>query len=82
MTPEEEDIWKNFQFPKIVGKLDEEKYANKKRETLLNGILDDKEINYDELEELKNDKEFRTGLPEPKTIAQDLISVKPGEWKM
>lgn len=30
MTPEEEDIWKNFQFPKIVGKLDEEKYANKK----------------------------------------------------
>jgi hypothetical protein len=72
-----EDIWDSIQFPKIVGKLNEEKYANKKRDSLISDILDDKPIDYDELEEMKNDKEFRTGLPEPKTIAQDLISVTP-----
>lgn len=66
--------WKYIKFPiiKILGKLDEEKYTNKKRETILKDVLNDKEIDYKNLEEMK--KDF---IISPKTIGEDLISVTP-----
>ena len=75
MTPKEEDIWKNFQFPKITGRLNEEKYANKRRESILDDIINDKdETDFEKLDDME--KDFREGLP-IKTVASDLISVRP-----
>lgn len=76
MTPKEEDIWKNLQFPIITGKLNEEKYANKRRESILDDIINDKdETDFEKLDDME--KDFREGLPAKKTIASELISVRP-----